>query len=259
MEKNIPPEFLIDKMGELVERFTAAITSIPAGDSRRPPGDHHGTGWLINIHGQPHICTCEHVANFQSKGHLGYSCYGSDGGVSVGSNFSLYPLPVDFATASLDSSWGVVEHKGECIPQSMIATKHSPIEGEYLYFYGFPGSDAKAYFEEHYIQGTGVFLHEIEFVQELLEEESRADPAVHICMSLSPAEAVPLTPQTGELPLPHGMSGSALWNTRYLEVTSAGQSWSPEDARLTGIVWGASQKAEVVVATPIERFRHLLF
>ncbi|MBH1486442.1 hypothetical protein I5U45_09330 [Stenotrophomonas maltophilia] len=254
-----PPEFLVNEMGELVEQFTVAIISIPPGDSRKPPGDHHGTGWLIDMDGQPHICTCEHVANFQSKGKLAYSCYGSEGGVSVERDFLLKPLPMDFAIASLASSWDVVEHKGVCIPESMIATQHCPVEGEYLYFYGFPGSDAKACFEQHYIQGTGVFLHEVEFVQDVLDEESRADPAMHICMSLSPTEAVPLTAQTGELPLPHGMSGSALWNTRYLEVTNAGNTWSPEDARLTGIVWGASQKAGVVVATPIERFRNLLF
>ncbi|WP_426803951.1 hypothetical protein [Stenotrophomonas sp. SrG] len=258
MTKNALPQFLVDQMGDLVERFTTAITSIPVGDDRLPPGDHHGTGWLIDIDGHPFICTCEHVANFQNEGVLGYSCYGSANGISVGKEFELHPLPLDFAIASLNSSWGIISHQGVCIPQSMIAAVHSPVEGEYLYFYGFPGSEAKALFEEHYIQGTGVFMHEIEFVQKTLEEEPRADPEMHICMSLSPVDAIPLTPGTRELPLPQGMSGSALWNTRYREVTDQGKKWAPEDARLTGIVWGASQKTGVAVATPIEHFRHLM-
>lgn len=240
-------------MGDLVERYTAAITFIPADDQRDPPGDHQGTGWLAIIDEHPLLCTCEHVAKLHRPGQLGYSCFGAEHGISVGSGFELHPLPLDFAVASLSRTWRQIHHRGECIPSSMIGERHCPVEGEYLYFYGFPGVEAKAHFGEHYIQGTGIFLHEIDFVDRVLDEEPRVDPKVHITMSLSPARAIPLTAETHELPLPHGMSGSALWNTRYKEVAALGKQWQPGDARLTGIVWGASQKTGVLLATPIEK------
>lgn len=62
----------------------------------------------------------------------------------------------------------------------------------------------------------------------------------------------------GALSLPDGMSGSPLWNTRYEEITRQGRSWKPEDARITGIVWGHSAKARQIYATPIEAFAEQL-
>lgn len=245
-------------MGDFVDAFVTAITSIPLEDTRDPPGDHRGTGWITEIGGHPLLCTCEHVARFQRKCVLGYSCFGGENGISVGRQFTCNPLPLDFAVASLERSWGVITHQGKCISQSMISRSHAPAESEYLYFYGFPGSDAITAYGEHRIRGTGVFLHEVDFNPAVLAEEPLANPKMHITMSLSPAHAVPLTPATGDLPLPDGMSGSALWNTRYREVTDSGRDWTPEDARVTGIVWGASQKSGVVLATRIEHFRHLI-
>lgn len=57
------------------------------------------------------------------------------------------------------------------------------------------------------------------------------------------------------LPHPKGMSGSLLWNTRFVEVTRAGLEWSPASANVCGVIWAALDSPEVVLATKIEFVR----
>jgi hypothetical protein len=258
MSISTPPSRLVQEMGDFVDPYASAITLIKKGDNRSPPGDHHGSGWLVEINGHPHLCTCEHVAKYQSNATLGYSCFGSEYGISVGSSFSLFPHPVDFALASLENTWGLISHQGKCIPKSLIAALHQPVEREYLYVYGFPGADAFAMYEQHLILGTGVFVHQVPYDPILDNEHPRVDPNKHIYMAWNPESAIPLASTNGNLSAPPGMSGSVLWNTRYREVENAGGTWKPEDARVTGIVWGASSKAGLIVATPIEYFINYL-
>jgi hypothetical protein len=58
----------------------------------------------------------------------------------------------------------------------------------------------------------------------------------------------------GHLPLPPGFSGSAVWNTRYVECLGAGVEWTPAEARVTGIVcrWRTGDTGIVVL-----RIEHL--
>lgn len=253
-----PPQLLVDSMGELVERFTAAIAFIPNNDTRDPPGDHHGTGWFAGSANRSLLCSCEHVAVKQDRGTLGYSCYGADYGISVGATFENHPHPIDFACADVSATWRVIPNLAECVPETLLADRHASVPMEYLYFYGFAGTDAKALYGEHQIVGTGVFLHEVDFAPALLDEEPPADPSRHIVMYSNPSAATALRGASNTLPLPDGMSGSALWNTRYVELTACGREWRPEDARVTGIVWGASTKLGLVVATRIEYFKRTI-
>jgi hypothetical protein len=71
-----------------------------------------------------------------------------------------------------------------------------------------------------------------------------------------PARAIQNPEQTeADLPNPKGMSGSLLWDTRFVADTQRGQEWSPDHARVCGLIWAAHAKPEVVVATRIEHVR----
>lgn len=61
-----------------------------------------------------------------------------------------------------------------------------------------------------------------------------------------------------DLPNPKGRSGSLLWNTRYLETVQAGLEWTPEKARLCGVIWYVLDKPDVVFANRIEVARQSL-
>jgi hypothetical protein len=53
-----------------------------------------------------------------------------------------------------------------------------------------------------------------------------------------------------------GMSGSALWDTRYKWAESNKVPWKPEMAQICGVLWGAPD--ETVIATKIEHIREKL-
>lgn len=249
------PQKLVDDLWDYVDKFVCPIARIAPGDERQPPGDHHGTGWFIKRHGKPHLCTCEHVANFEDNGSLGYAPFGGDSGVSVGSRFDRQVHPLDFAIASVERTWAMIQHGGRCIPVELIADTHAPVDGKFLYVHGFPGEDTTPAFGQHNVKALGVLAHQVEPPAELCNEEPPFDPSKHICIGWNTAQAVPLTPNADILSAPGGMSGSALWNTRYREVTEAGGDWSVSDIRLTAIVWGASSKASVMIGTAIENIR----
>lgn len=249
---HLPPSSVIEQIWDFVDPFVCPITLIRHNDEREPPGNHHGTGWFIEKDGTPHLCTCEHVAKDQTKGQLGYACFGNDYGISVRNRFLLEPHPIDFAIASLELTWNMISHNGRCIPRSLLACTHKPVEDEYLYVQGFPGVDSRPAFGQHNVRGIGAFLNQVTPPSELSAETPKVDPDIHICMAWNPANATPLVQTTGALSAPSGLSGSVLWNTRYREVTESGQKWTTNDIRVTGIVWGASSKVGVVVGTPIE-------
>lgn len=246
-------------MANYVDEFISAILFIPPGDQRDPPGDHWGTGWLAEESDEPILATCEHVARRQSEGILGYSCHGCNSGISVGSKFDLHPFEIDFAQARISATFGRIPHKGKCTKRAQYADRHSPVQGEYFYAYGFPGVDARVGFGQHEAQGMGVFLREVDFDPAAFTEAPVPVRGTHICLAWNPEFASGLMGTKGELSLPKGMSGSPLWNTRYAEVTRKGGKWHPSDSRITGIVWGHSAKSGQLFATPVDSFIHLLF
>lgn len=61
-----------------------------------------------------------------------------------------------------------------------------------------------------------------------------------------------------ELPNPQGMSGSLLWDTKFVASMSTGRKWNPELAMVCGLIWGAYRSPEAIVATKIEHLRSAL-
>ena len=64
--------------------------------------------------------------------------------------------------------------------------------------------------------------------------------------------------EENELPNPRGMSGSLLWDTRFVADTRNGRDWRPDHARVCGLIWAAHTTPEVVIATRIEHLRPAL-
>jgi hypothetical protein len=59
------------------------------------------------------------------------------------------------------------------------------------------------------------------------------------------------------LPDPHAMSGSLVWNTRFVEMSRRNEHWSPGDAVVTGLLWSWPDESKIV-ATRIEYVRSFL-
>jgi hypothetical protein len=60
------------------------------------------------------------------------------------------------------------------------------------------------------------------------------------------------------LPLPPGLSGSRLWNTRFVEAKMAKIPWTPELALVTGVIWGWPSGLGCLIATRAEYLRSFL-
>jgi hypothetical protein len=51
------------------------------------------------------------------------------------------------------------------------------------------------------------------------------------------------------------MSGSLLWDTKFVANRRKGAPWSASDARVCGLVWAALDHPEIVIATKIEHVK----
>lgn len=237
---------------DFVDPYVCPIQFIPKGDTRQPPGHHHGTGWFYTDGSYPYIVTCEHVARWQKQGALGYQCLGSDYGISIEGEFCVASHPEDAAIALIPRSFTALPHKGKCLPQSLLALEDSPVEGELFFAHGFPRTESRQAFETQLVQANSVFLRQVALNPAVYQEvPPHPLPDFHICLAWDPENAAPLLGTAGALSLPDGMSGSLLWNTRFEEITRSGGRWTPTDARVAGMIWGHSAKAGQLYATPI--------
>lgn len=51
------------------------------------------------------------------------------------------------------------------------------------------------------------------------------------------------------------MSGSLVWNTRYLETRESGRNWSPDDAVVTGLLRRWDEKTKTLLVYRVEHVR----
>jgi hypothetical protein len=86
---------------------------------------------------------------------------------------------------------------------------------------------------------------------------SRFDANLHIAVHY-PREGKSAADNSSVLlPMPNGMSGSAIWDTKYVAALEAGWKWSPAQAEICGIVWFfiGTPGPGVVLASKIEHVR----
>ncbi|WP_155633855.1 hypothetical protein [Burkholderia cepacia] len=261
-------------LGGRVSQYSTALTIILPGDSREPPGDLHGSGAFVEFAGMRFVLTCEHVASGMARGQLLAGFDGAEIAFTLNNPFAALTYPVDVAlTAITENTWRLAEHTAKAIPAALFARRHQPVAGELMYVAGVPGESARTWppvpsEDEDEPAEPGVFFYTLnafmceiteEFDAVLSEERPRPLQAIHFLLPYTPEHAVYMNDEGGDvLPRAPGLSGSLVWNTRYREVTALGKVWEPEDARVTGIVWGNSTKAGVLVATPIEHCWRLI-
>jgi hypothetical protein len=262
------------RLGDQVEAYSTVITRIAPDDKRDPPGDLHGTGSYMEVDTQIYLLTCEHVARNAQHEMLCASFHGSEAAFNLPNPFSSLTYPVDAAiTAITEATWKIDSHQAKVIPYRLFAETHSPVAGELMYVSGFPGESSHIWpsipaecdqdLDEPGIQfyTTNVIMCEIQgyFDSVMNEETPRPLEGMHFLLPYTPQHATNMNEKHGiALPRAPGLSGSLVWNTRYWEVTREGHIWQPEDARVTGIVWGNSTKAGVLVATPIQYVRQFV-
>lgn len=252
-----------------------ALHRLEPNDPRDPPGDLHGTGAFIELDGERFVLTCEHVAKFILEGSLCISFNGTHEAFTLANPVSALLDPADIAITGISQNdWNSRAHDSKCIQIDQFATRHAPVDGEWMYLTGYPGALAHTWppmpnsenpeqepepGQQHFTALSIMCQLQSDFEEVLSNERPTPLPDMHFLLPYSPEHAE-FKSGGGNKPLPlaPGLSGSLVWNTRFIEITSSGETWQPEHARITGIVWGGSSKAGVLVATPVEYIRKLL-
>jgi hypothetical protein len=218
-------------------------------------GEAWGTGTYLRLAERTFILTNEHVARIRGPTKiLLHQVRGWEDMHPILGDHAALEWPLDVALLPVTKSiWDAPTHTAKAITPEMIALAHAPVETELLTFAGFSGDRSQFYFNTLYTPGTSSTAREV-----ALPDDDRFDPRFHFAIDYRPDLATSVIGSHG-LPRPPGFSGAAVWNTRFVESRLSGYQWTPQQARVTGIVWGWPSSSACIVATRSEYIRSFLF
>lgn len=237
---------VVNRMSAHVVPFTTPISQVLEHEY----GEHWGSGSYIALARGRGLLTNEHVAAKLQTHSLGYRFHGDDHYFRFRHPCPACGAPTDAALARIDDQeWRQFPHRAMPVAPTLFAAAHAPAPSELFFLIGYSGDRAKFTFGNLVTPGTPYLTREC-----ALPDDTRCLPQFHYAVDYNPAHAVPVKPDGRPLPLPPGLSGSLVWNTRVVEQRLRGQRWSPEDARITGIVWGWPSNT-CLVATKVEHMQ----
>jgi hypothetical protein len=209
-----------------------------------------GTGSYIAAKNRGILVTAEHVIRDKAEVHNQF--WGSATVFPVLDPF-IFDKPLDVTFAPIrDEIWNAEPHGAMTVPRDTFAVKHAPLRDELLFFRGFAGENA------HY----GFGIHEANATAYCSQEPHAPPIAPELFEIMWKPNKMEFTFETSDEMRaatkhndPHGLSGSLVWNTRYVEKYAAGQKWRPEDGVVTGLLHRYAQERETVVALRVEYLR----
>lgn len=232
----------VDAMAEYVSPFLSPISKVINTDY----GELAGTGTYLEIDNSTVILTNQHVAAHSVSHQLTHQFHGNNQIHSINGGFESQNHPFDIAVAHIDIMAST--HDALAVPFCLYAPQHDPVTGEILYLSGFAGDRSK------FLYGTLITPITSYATQEDIEQSRNLSP-YHFALPWLPDKVKSLTEHSPRLPLPPGLSGSLVWNTRRVECQIDGQIWSPDQARVTGLIWGWSECSNWLYATKVEHLR----
>lgn len=247
---------VVNEMANHVWPFVTPLSKSLSSDR----GMALGTGNYIEFEGNAFLMTNCHVVEAAIGANLGHLPNHHDEYVAVNTAITA-PWPIDLAVAPISKS--LLGDSQSAIPLERFDQYFRPVQGEWLFFLGFPGTTATrhqpqlpsntrvSWFGSLPTIGIPIVTQQVE---QLPPGLPHYDATTHVAVHF-PASA-PKSPgsQPKDLPNPHGMSGSLLWDTKYVAARQAGGDWTPNMARVCGLVWAAHPTPEVVVATIVDHF-----
>lgn len=218
----------------------------------------HGTGNYLQLRGAPYLLTNEHVVAQAQGFHIAHLPGPTDNYVLCNTPILADPWPIDLALTRLPQNPSGLGR--DLLTTASFERSFSPVENELLFWVGFPGSKASRHeaitdLNAYYSWFGALEVPGIPMLTQLFPTSAPLrdfDPVVHVAVHYpalaqqSPAGALV------DVRNPKGMSGSLLWDTKFVARTMSSYQWSVDDARVCGLVWAAHEKPEIVVATRIE-------
>lgn len=244
---------VVAEMTEYLRPYRTAIYEL-----KEDYGEGWGSGSYLRLESRVYILTNEHVAVAREQGKpnskvLGHQFDGQEDIRRIVGDHAAYPLPLDLALLPVDmQAWGESTNKSKGIEIEQIMLGHDPVATELLTFTGFAGENVSFCFNTLFAQGTCYTAREIE-----IPMDDRFSERFHFAIDYRPEAASNVIGKEG-LPLPPGLSGSTVWNTQFVAARMSGVQWTPELAKVTGVIWGWPSEHACLIATRAEFLRSFL-
>ena len=182
-----------------------------------------GSGSYLQLGERIFILTNEHVARARREGRrLTHQLEGQSDLRVIRGNHAERAWPFDLALLPVDAeAWANTSHQSRAISLDQIALAHLPAVGEVFTFVGFSGQETQFHFGTMFSTATCYTAREVK-----LPEDDRFNNRFHLGLDYRPDLAETVIGNK-ELPLPPGLSGSTLWNTRFVEAKMSNAPWTP--------------------------------
>lgn len=250
-----------DAMRDWVLRFVTPISMSAAAGH----GVSWGTGTYLEVADQHVLLTNNHVVSeVPEGGRLAHLPGPTDDFIAVGDNWTRRPLPIDAAFIGIRPV-GLAGMR-EPVPCNLLEPRFSAVEDEQLFWIGYPGytaerHDAPIEARQRMTRFGGPLEScALPMLSQVIrdwsgEGEDAFDPALHLAVHYPAKAQRTANGPAVALPHPKGMSGSLLWDTKFVANRRKGAPWSASDARVCGLVWAALDHPEIVIATKIEHVK----
>jgi hypothetical protein len=220
--------FVTTEMRQHTRLFVASIFLVHSFDE----GSLLGSGTYLQLAKKPYLLTNQHVAIGMQANSLAHQLKDDDYAVRLSNPFQALSYSADVAVSRIDDAlWNSAKNEKQTVPVHRLAARHEPVDGELLFMMGFSGERSPFVLLLESIVPTGTPYT----TQETVLPEGYL-PEFHFALRYSPTHAVSLDSSRRGLPIPAGFSGSLVWNTRAVECLGLGRSWTPDEARPTGII-----------------------
>lgn len=231
-------------------RYVCPISHVITNDE----GELEGTGAYIEWGGKRLLITNEHVLKDFKQRKFAHQFFHCEDVFELADPVALETHPVDVAICPIaEDLWRSRHHAAEAVPQARFASRHCPVPGDLMFVTGFPQHRSRFVFGNLCSRATRLVTQEapVAPVHNLHPNYFIVAYAPEKTQSVDLANAVPLS-------TPEGMSGSLVWNTRFVECRAAGKPWSPDMAQVTGMFCRWDSSTSSVLAVRIEVIRDFL-
>ncbi len=235
-----------EQMRAFTQPFVAPLSYEPDDRTVRLAG----TGNFIEILGRRLLLTCEHVV--LGRRRLAFKPWGTDHFLPAPAMFASVTYPYDAAVTRIDDAlWGAVAHEARPIQRHQFAFTHAAVQNELLFFKGYAGENAPFAFDT---LATGATSYTTQAIKEAIEG---VDDRYFFLLHYKPEE-IRFLDEKVRFSNPSGFSGAVVWDTGYVNCLIKGESWSPDMARVTGMVcrWATGDPGIIVLR--VEHLRSYL-
>lgn len=213
-------------------------------------GEVEGSGTFLEFRGQPYLLTNEHVVRARTQYRLAHFLNDGELAAAVIHPFRCVTEPEDVAVARIDADILAGSTK-RGVPASRIDPTFQPADGEIVFIHGYPGVQSR-----FSALSQGVIARTCPYSTDLNTLPPGFDLNMHFAITYPTQGVRDFQGRDVHLPDPPGMSGSLVWDTKYVAMNGTG--WGPSDAKACGLIWAWDMNNQLLIGTKIEFVRAVL-